>query len=106
MRVLLDECLPRKLKNDLSGHDGRTVPDMGWAGKKNGELLQLAARQFDVFLTIDRSLEYQQNIALVRIVIIALVAGSNRLEDLRPLMPKVLAALTQAQPGQIIRVEA
>jgi hypothetical protein len=44
MRVLLDECLPRKLKNDLAGHDVRTVPDMGWAGKKNGELLQLAAR--------------------------------------------------------------
>ena len=106
MRVLLDECLPRKLKNDLSGHDARTVPEMGWAGKKNGELLQLAARQFDVFLTIDRSLDYQQNISFVHIGIIAMAARSNRLDDLRPLMPKVLAVLSRAQPGQIIRVEA
>jgi hypothetical protein len=79
---------------------------MGWAGKKNGELLQLASQQFDVFLTIDRSLDYQQNTALVRIAIIALVARSNRLDDLRPLMPKVLAVLPQTRPGQIIRVGA
>jgi hypothetical protein len=106
MRVLLDECLPRKLKNDLPRHDARTVPEMGWAGKKNGELLQLATQQFDVFLTINRNLDYQQNITLVRIGIIALVARSNRLNDLQPLMPKVLAILPRVQPGQIISVEA
>ena len=56
MRVLLDECLPRKLKSDLAGHEARTVPEMGWASKENGDLLELAAGHFDVFLTVDRNL--------------------------------------------------
>ncbi len=106
MCVLLDECLPRKLKTDLQVHDTRTVPEMGWAGKTNGELLHLAAQQFDVFLTIDRSLDFQQNLSLIRIIIITLVARTNRLEDLRPLMPKVLEALPEARPGEVIKVEA
>lgn len=59
MRVLLDECVPRALRNELPGHDVKTVAEAGWAGAKNGKLLQLAATQFDLLLTVDRNLEYQ-----------------------------------------------
>ena len=63
MRLLLDECVPRKVKNSLPGHDCRTVPEEGMAGKKNGELLLLAEQPgFEVFLTLDRGLEYEQNL--------------------------------------------
>jgi len=58
MRVLLDECLPKRLKRELAGHEVQTVPEAGWAGRENGELLQLAAGKFDAFITIDRSLAY------------------------------------------------
>lgn len=73
MRVLLDECLPRRLKRDLAGHDVRTAPEMGWASKHNGELLHLAERQFDVFLTVDRKLRFQQNLSAFDIAVIVLV---------------------------------
>lgn len=63
MRVLLDECVPRALRNELPGHSVKTVAEAGWAGAKNGELLQLAAGQFDLLLTVDRNFEYQQNFA-------------------------------------------
>ena len=63
MRVLLDECVPRRLKREFVGHDVKTAPEMGWASKKNGELLALAAVDFDVFLTTDRNLSYQQNLS-------------------------------------------
>ena len=62
MRVLLDECVPRALRDDIPGHEVKTVAEVGWAGVKNGELLRLAAGQFDLLLTVDRSLEYQQNL--------------------------------------------
>ena len=91
MRVLLDECMPRKLKRELEGHDAHTVPEMGWASKKNGELLRLAAGHFDVFLTVDRSLAYQQNLTGISIAINSLNARSNRMVDLRPLMADVRA---------------
>ena len=104
MRVLLDECLPRKLKRDLAGHDSRTVPEMGWASKENGELLELAAVQFDVFLTVDRNLSYQQDLGRFNIAIVVLVARGNRLADLRPLMPQVLEVLAGIRAGQVLRV--
>jgi len=62
VRVLLDECLPRRLKRELVGHDVKTAPELGWASKKNGELLALAAPEFDVFLTSDRNLSHQLNV--------------------------------------------
>jgi hypothetical protein len=62
MRVLLDECVPAAVKSGLAGHEVRTVGRMGWAGKKNGELLKLASKRFDVFVTVDRSLTHQQNV--------------------------------------------
>lgn len=106
MRVLLDECIPRRLQRDLEGHDACTVPEMGWASKKNSELLRLAAKEFDVFLTVDRSLIYQQNLQGIPIGIISLRAKSNRLLDLRPFMPEVRSALKSIQPGQIVRLGA
>jgi hypothetical protein len=93
MRILLDECLPRRLKDELPEHDVRTVPDAGWKGRKNGELLTLAAGQ------------YQQNLGPVALGVIALKARSNRIEDLRPLMPRVRQLLGTIGPGRWERVE-
>src|SRR5438876_12367830 len=104
MRVLLDECLPRRLGHELIGHDVRTVPEAGWAGKKNGELLILARAQVDVMLTIDRGIPYQQDIARSGLPIIALAARSNRLADLQPLIPAALEALGGIQPGEFRRI--
>ena len=105
MRVLLDECLPRRLKRELVGHDARTAPEMGWASKRNGELLALAAGQFDVFLTADRNLSYQQDVSSFDIAIVVLVARSNRFEDLQPLAPRILGALAVAERGAVTLVE-
>jgi predicted nuclease of predicted toxin-antitoxin system len=104
VRVLLDECLPRRLKRELVDHDARTVPEMGWASKRNGELLALAAAEFDVFLTVDRNLSYQQDVSAFDIAVIVLVARSNTIDDLRPLAPKILEALTNAEPGRVTLV--
>jgi hypothetical protein len=79
---------------------------MRWRGKKNGELLQLAASSFDVFVTIDRGLAYQQRIADMRLGVITLMAPSNEIEALRPLMPRLRHAVLKVKPGQVIRVEA
>jgi predicted nuclease of predicted toxin-antitoxin system len=86
VRVLLDECLPRRLKRDLVGHEARTVPEMGWATKRNSELLRLAEREFDVFLTVDRKLQHQQNLPILHIGIVVMLARTNTLLDLRPLI--------------------
>jgi hypothetical protein len=86
VRVLLDECLPKRLKRDLTGHQARTAPEMGWASKRNGDLLRLAEREFDVFLTVDRKLQHQQNLSMFNIAVVVLVAPSNTLADLQPLM--------------------
>jgi predicted nuclease of predicted toxin-antitoxin system len=104
VRVLLDECLPRRLKRELAGHDARTVPEMGWASKRNGELLALAAAQFDVFLTADRNLSYQRDLSAVGIAVVVLVAPSNSIDDLRLLSPQILEALTTAKRGRVTLV--
>ena len=104
MRILLDECLPRRLRDELPEHEVRTVPDAGWKGMKNGELLQLAAGHFDVFLTVDAAIEHQQNIGSLALGVIALKAHSNRIEDLRPLMPRVRQLLATIGPGRWERV--
>jgi predicted nuclease of predicted toxin-antitoxin system len=105
VRVLLDECLPRRLKQELLRHDVRTAPEMGWASKRNGELLQVAQREFDVFLTVDRNLQQEQNLANFDIAVIVLVARSNRLDDLRPLMSAVRESLSIAKRGAALVVE-
>ncbi len=104
MRVLLDECLPRKLKQRLPGHQVSTVPEMGWAGIKNGPLLRLAEPAFDVFVTIDGNLQYQQNLSVTSLAIIALSATDNTFQTLEPLMPKVLAVLQTISPNTYVRV--
>jgi predicted nuclease of predicted toxin-antitoxin system len=102
MKVLLDESLPRALKRELETHDVATVPELGWAGKDNGELLQLASAEFDVFLTADQGLQYQQNLTGYDIAVVTLAAKTNRLEDLRPLIPRLLAVLIKLTPGEVV----
>jgi hypothetical protein len=105
MRVLLDECLPRRLKQSLRGHDVSTVPEMKWAGKRNGELLDLAAGRFDVFVTSDQNLQYQQNLEHASIAVVVFECRTNRLQDLLPLVPKFLDLLQRnPRPGQVLRV--
>jgi hypothetical protein len=100
VRVLLDECLPRRLKRDLVGNEARTVPEMGWTSKRNGDLLRLAtAGGFDAFLTVDRKLQHQQNLSAFNIAVLVLVAESNTLADLQPLMLRVLDVLPMAKRG-------
>jgi len=105
MRILLDENLDWRLKRSLPGHEIESVQKNGWAGTKNGELLALADQAFDVFVTMDGNIEFQQNYARLRLAIVALRARSNRLRDTEPLMPKVLALLPVLQPGTITVVE-
>lgn len=106
VRILLDECLPRRLKRDLVGHDARTVPEMGWASKQNGELLRLAEAEFDVFLTVDRNLSFQQDVAQLNIAVVVMLSQGNRYSDLRALVPGVLTALNSVAAGQIAKVGA
>ena len=104
MRILLDENLPRKLAGYLIGHTCRTVVECGWSGKKNGELLGLADPQFDLLLTLDKNLPYQQNLDTIRIAVLIVRARSNRIQDLLPVIPECLAALESIQPQQVVRV--
>ena len=106
MRILLDEDIPRRLGPLLVGHDASTVPRSGWSGIKNGKLLALAATRFDVFLTMDRNLEFQQNPATLPIAILVIEALSNRIEHLRPLVPEILRALNSARPKSLRHVGA
>ena len=106
MRLLLDECLPRKLKGGLPGHEVQTVPEMGWAGVENGDLLPLIEAVFDAFVTIDGNMRYQQNMSGRSFALIVLKARDNTIETLLPLMPQVLAALPSAVPGQIVKIAA
>ena len=107
MRVLLDECVPRPLVREFPGHDIRTIQEMGWAGKKNGELLALMASDgFEILLTVDRSLRHQQNLTAAGVAVVVMVAASNRLSDLIPVVPSVEAALVGIQAGDAVEVRA
>jgi len=97
MRILLDESLPIEVRSELSGHDVRTVREQGWSGLKNGELLARAADQFEVVLTADRNLQHQQNLNRLPVAVVVLAARTNRIEDLRPLIPRVLGVLSSLQ---------
>ena len=101
MKVLLDECLPKKLKFEINAELVQTVPEAGWASKQNGELLRLAERSFDVLLTNDRNIEHQQTISRFDIAFIVLVAPTNDIADLLPLMAKVNMILDSIKPGTI-----
>lgn len=104
MRIWLDENLPRKLAGYLVGHECHTVVGCGWSGKKNGELLLLADPLFDVLLTLDKNLPYQQNLGTQRIAVLIVRARSNRIQDLLPAIPESLAALETFKPPQVIRI--
>jgi hypothetical protein len=104
MKVLLDECVPRKLGRELAEHEVLTVTQRGWSGIKNGRLLALAEAEFGVFLTVDQNLKYQQNLKAFSIGIILLVARNNRLKTLLPLMPEARVALENIKAGDFIRI--
>lgn len=100
MRVLLDECLDWRLMRHIAGHDVKTARQMEWT-IKNGELLTLAAQSFDLFVTVDRNLSFQQNLGRLPIAVIVIAAKTNRLADLIPLVPELLAAIASAKPGTV-----
>ena len=105
MKVLLDECIPRKFKNSLSGHECRTVQEIGCAGTKNGALLSVAeSKGFDVFLTIDKGVEYEQNLTGRKIAVLVIRPKSNRLADLQTHAPACIESLQTIGPGQLIRI--
>ena len=102
MKILLDECIDRRFAREIIGYDVKTVPQMGWAGVKNGKLLALAVKKFDIFVTVDRNLSFQQNIPQFDIAIVVLQqAPSNSLAALKPLAFKLLAILESVSKGQV-----
>ena len=106
MRILLDECAPRPLKRELADYEIRTVVEMGWSGKKNGELLQLMNQEgFTILLTTDQNLRYQQNLEQASVAVVVLVARSNRFPDLVPLIPNVRSVLSTIAPGEVIEIQ-
>lgn len=105
-KILLDECIDRRLAREISGHQVKTAPEMGWAGIDNGELLAKAESDFDVFITVDRNLTFQQNIPKFNIAVLVLHARTNRLQDLVPLIPKILDALNNPQRGKAVSIHS
>ncbi|MFM2060353.1 MAG: hypothetical protein RLZZ507_23 [Cyanobacteriota bacterium] len=102
MKLILDECIDRRLAKEFIGYEIKTVPQMGWAGTKNGKLLALIEKEFDVFITVDRNLSFQQNLSQFNIAVVVLQAKSNRLMDLKPLVPKILDILSTVVKGQAV----
>ncbi len=99
MNILIDECIDRRLAKQLSGHIVKTVPQIGWAGIKDRELLGLAEIEFDVFITVDRNLPFQQNLVTLDLAILILQVPSNRLADIQVLIPKILAIVDTVPKG-------
>jgi hypothetical protein len=104
--LLLDECIDRRLARDIPGHEVFTVVGLDWAGIRNGALLSRAAGRIDAFITVDRNLALQQRIDALPFAVLVLRARSNRLTDLRPLVPLLLAALSTIRPGEVTWIEA
>ena len=98
MRILLDESLPHGLAALITNHQISTVRHEGWASVKNGKLLALAATKFDVFITADRNLEFQQNLTKLPVAVVVLVARKNRVQDLEPLLPQLAEVLKHLAP--------
>ena len=106
MKILLDECVDRRLARDLADHSVITVPRRGWAGIKNGDLLALAEKEFDVFITVDRKISRQQDLTKFKIPVLLLRARTNRLEDIRPLAAQLLERLPGARAGALTVIDA
>lgn len=101
MRVLLDECVDVRLAASLTTVDVRTVADQGWLGISNGQLLGLAAAEFDVFVTVDRNLPFQQHLPKFDIAVILLRAKTNRITDLIALVPELISVIPTAKAGVV-----
>jgi predicted nuclease of predicted toxin-antitoxin system len=106
MRILVDECAPKALKQAITsaGYECSTVQEMGWSGKRNGDLLGLAEGRFDVLVTVDTNLAYQQNLAARKIGVLLLRARSNKMEDLQPHFPACISALPRVRTGELLQV--
>lgn len=104
MRILLDECLPAELSDELTGHEARTVQQTGWSGVDNGDLLQRAANKFDIFITIDKHIQRNQKLPGT-LGVITVKARSNRIQSLRRLVPELLRTIERVLPGRFERVD-
>jgi len=102
MRLLLDECVPARLVRALPSHQVSTVVQEGWSGVKNGKLLALAATRFDVLVTVDKNLQYQQNTSALPVAVLVLDAVSNELSSLLALVPALEAELINLKPNRYI----
>ncbi len=100
MKLLIDECIDRRFGLELVGHDVKTVPEMGWASFKDGELLARAQHEFEVFITVDRNLPYQQTLSQFNLAVLILRARTNRVADLKLFVPQILAVLPTIPIGQ------
>ena len=105
MRVLLDECMPKRFRRELPGHDVATIREMGWAGKQNGDLLaSMQSAGIEALITVDQNLRYQQNLSASSISLVVMIAKTNKLEDLIPLAETVRIALVTLSPGSILEI--
>jgi predicted nuclease of predicted toxin-antitoxin system len=104
LKIFLDHCVPKRLLRLLPEHEVKTAYQMGWAARKNGELLKLVEGEFEVFITVDQNLRHQQNLASSRLTVIVLIAASNQYDDLAPLIPQVKKVLTNLAPGGVVEV--
>lgn len=104
MKVLLDECVTHYLKRDFAAHEVLTVEEAGFKGLKNGQLLQAASGEYDVLITVDQNLHYQQNLKIFAVAVIVLKAKRSTYPMLKPLMPQVLEILEKINPGELIIV--
>ena len=104
MKIILDECLPRRLLRDLPDHAVTTVPRQGWAGVTNGALFKRVEPEFDIFITMDSNIVHQQNLAGLHICLIILHGANSRYETLQPLLPRIQDAISQANPGSIFHI--
>lgn len=104
MKIFFDHCVPKRLLRLFPRHEVKTAYQMGWAAKKNGELLKLVENEFEVFLTVDQNLRYQQNLTSSPLRFVVLVAASNQYNSLAPLIPQVEDALTKLTPGDLIEI--
>jgi hypothetical protein len=106
VRLLVDQCLPRHLAPELTGHEATTVRAQRWLGLRNGVLLRAAVDAgFEVFITNDSSIEFQQNVKRIGIAVIAIEGFRNRIQDIRPLIPRILHELETIQPGQVVTIK-
>ena len=105
MKLLLDECVTRRLKREFPNHEVHTVDEAGFKGLENGDLLKAASGKYEVLVTVDRNLPYQQNISGLDIAILVLAAKRNSYVRLKPLMPRALIALESLNAGDISRIE-